>query len=90
MWGNDRRELYFISGANMMAADVIPGPTFQFRSPHALFPVRLAQSEAWLLTAARHSIIDLIRHQRVVSESRLCVHRRACSMSRKDLPNHCK
>ncbi len=25
--------------------------------------------EAWLLTAARHSIIDLIRHQRVVSES---------------------
>ena len=26
-------------------------------------------SEAWLLTAARHSIIDLIRHQRVVSES---------------------
>src|SRR5215475_3734690 len=25
--------------------------------------------EAWLLTAARHSVIDLIRHQRVVSES---------------------
>lgn len=25
--------------------------------------------EAWLLTAARHSAIDLIRHQRVVSES---------------------
>lgn len=25
--------------------------------------------EAWLLTAARHSIIDLVRHQRVVSES---------------------
>jgi predicted RNA polymerase sigma factor len=25
--------------------------------------------EAWLLTAARHSIIDLIRHQRVVSKS---------------------
>jgi RNA polymerase sigma-70 factor (ECF subfamily) len=25
--------------------------------------------EAWLLTAARHSTIDLIRHQRVVSES---------------------
>ncbi len=25
--------------------------------------------EAWLLTAARHSIIDLIRHQRVVAES---------------------
>jgi predicted RNA polymerase sigma factor len=25
--------------------------------------------EAWLLTAARHSIVDLIRHQRVVSES---------------------
>ena len=25
--------------------------------------------EAWLLTAARHSIIDLIRHQRVVTES---------------------
>ena len=25
--------------------------------------------EAWLLTAARHSIIDLIRHERVVSES---------------------
>src|SRR5437868_13120260 len=25
--------------------------------------------EAWLLTAARHSIIDLIRHQRVISES---------------------
>src|SRR6202035_394130 len=25
--------------------------------------------EAWLLTAARHSIIDFIRHQRVVSES---------------------
>jgi RNA polymerase sigma-70 factor (ECF subfamily) len=25
--------------------------------------------EAWLLTSARHSIIDLIRHQRVVSES---------------------
>jgi RNA polymerase sigma-70 factor (ECF subfamily) len=25
--------------------------------------------EAWLMTAARHSIIDLIRHQRVVSES---------------------
>jgi RNA polymerase sigma-70 factor (ECF subfamily) len=25
--------------------------------------------EAWVLTAARHSIIDLIRHQRVVSES---------------------
>src|SRR5579859_2499716 len=24
---------------------------------------------AWLLTAARHSIIDMIRHQRVVSES---------------------
>ena len=25
--------------------------------------------EAWLLTTARHSIVDLIRHQRVVSES---------------------
>src|SRR5437868_12933533 len=25
--------------------------------------------EAWLLTTARHSVIDLIRHQRVVSES---------------------
>ncbi len=25
--------------------------------------------EAWLLTAARHSIIDLVRHQQVVSES---------------------
>ena len=25
--------------------------------------------EAWLLTAARHSIIDFIRHQRVISES---------------------
>jgi predicted RNA polymerase sigma factor len=25
--------------------------------------------EAWLLTTARHSIIDLVRHQRVVSES---------------------
>ena len=25
--------------------------------------------EAWLLTAARHSIIDLVRHQRVVSDS---------------------
>jgi RNA polymerase sigma-70 factor (ECF subfamily) len=25
--------------------------------------------EAWLLTAARHSLIDVIRHQRVVSES---------------------
>src|SRR5882757_9208722 len=25
--------------------------------------------EAWLLTAARHSLIDLVRHQRVVSAS---------------------
>ena len=44
MWSNDGRELYFVSGANLMAAEVIPGPTFQFRPSRALFPVRLAQS----------------------------------------------
>lgn len=44
MWSNDGREIYFVSGANLMAAEVIPGPTFQFRPSRALFPVRLAQS----------------------------------------------
>ncbi len=44
MWRDDGRELYFISGTNLMAAEVIPGSTFQFRPPHPLFQVRLAQS----------------------------------------------
>jgi serine/threonine protein kinase len=44
MWSHDGRELYFTSGTTLMAADVIPGSTFQFRSPHPLFPARLAQS----------------------------------------------
>lgn len=37
MWRSDGRELYFISGADLMAAEVVPGPTFQFHSPHPLF-----------------------------------------------------
>jgi Tol biopolymer transport system component len=44
MWRDDGRELHFISGTNLMAAEVIPGSTFQFRPPHPLFQVRLAQS----------------------------------------------
>ena len=44
MWSHDGRELYFTSGTTLMAAEVIPGSTFQFRLPHPLFPARLAQS----------------------------------------------
>ena len=42
-WSADGRELYFVSGTTLMVADIVPGSTFQFRPPRALFPVRLAQ-----------------------------------------------
>ena len=39
-WSGDGKEIFFISGNDMMAAEVVPGPTFQFRPPHSLFKVR--------------------------------------------------
>ena len=44
LWSADGREIYFISGTTMMATDVIPGPTFQFRPPRPLFSIRPAES----------------------------------------------
>jgi len=40
LWGPDGHELYFISGGELMAAKVIPGASFQFRAPQALFPIQ--------------------------------------------------
>src|SRR4051812_1089922 len=50
------------------AEDALGGALLGARGvwPHDALP---KNPEAWLLTAARHSTIDLIRHQRVVSES---------------------
>ncbi len=36
-WRNDGRELYFVSGNNLMAVDVKPGPDLTFGTPHELF-----------------------------------------------------
>ncbi len=46
MWSSDGRELYFLSGTTLMAAEVIPGATFQFRPPQALFSFHPAQGAA--------------------------------------------
>jgi len=40
LWGRDGHELFFISGGKLMAAKVIPGPTFQFQAPQTLFPIQ--------------------------------------------------
>ncbi len=38
-WSADGRELYWISGGKLMAAPVLPGPSFNSGSPRALFSV---------------------------------------------------
>ncbi len=38
-WSRDGRELYFVSGGKLMAAAVLPGPSFNPGAPRALFSV---------------------------------------------------
>jgi Tol biopolymer transport system component len=40
LWGRNGHELFFISGGELMAAKVIPGPTFHVQAPQALFPIQ--------------------------------------------------
>jgi Tol biopolymer transport system component len=40
IWSHDGRELYFVSGAMLMATKVTPGATFQFQPPQPLFSFR--------------------------------------------------
>ena len=44
MWAPNGRELFFLSGNRMMAAEVEPGPTFKAGTPRALFEMPLAET----------------------------------------------